>query len=44
MSIDEVYELTAIDPWFLAQMQELIEAERRYAALADGRRRRCCAT
>jgi carbamoyl-phosphate synthase large subunit len=33
MSIDEVYELTAIDPWFLSQMQELLEAEREYAAL-----------
>ena len=28
MTIDELYELTAIDPWFLAQMRELIEAER----------------
>src|SRR3954466_4654443 len=25
------YELTGIDPWFLGQMQELIDAERRYA-------------
>src|SRR5829696_5226485 len=33
LSIDEVYELTAIDPWFLAQLQELLEAERAYAAL-----------
>ena len=31
MPIADVYELTAIDPWFLAQMQELIDAERRYA-------------
>ena len=31
MSIADVYELTAIDPWFLGQMQELIDAERRYA-------------
>jgi carbamoyl-phosphate synthase large subunit len=31
MSIADVYELTAIDPWFLGQLQELIEAERRYA-------------
>ena len=31
MSIADVYELTAIDPWFLGQMQELIHAERRYA-------------
>ena len=33
MGIDELFELTAIDPWFLSQMQELIEAERAYAAL-----------
>ena len=30
----EIHELTAIDPWFLAQMQELLEAEQAYAALA----------
>ena len=35
VSIEEVYELTAIDPWFLAQFQELLEAEREFAALAD---------
>jgi carbamoyl-phosphate synthase large subunit len=34
-SIEELYELTAIDPWFLGQMQELVEAERAYAALGD---------
>src|SRR5688500_7148698 len=34
LSIEEVYELTAIDPWFLAQMEELLEAERAYTALA----------
>ena len=33
LSVAEVYELTAIDPWFLAQMGELVEAEREYAAL-----------
>jgi carbamoyl-phosphate synthase large subunit len=33
LSIDELYELTAIDPWFLAQMRELIDAEREYASL-----------
>ncbi|MEK7401073.1 MAG: carbamoyl-phosphate synthase large subunit, partial [Gemmatimonadota bacterium] len=33
MSVAEVYELTAIDPWFLEQMRELIESERVYAAL-----------
>src|SRR5207249_3782011 len=32
MQIEEVYELTAIDPWFLGQMEELVAAERRYAA------------
>jgi carbamoyl-phosphate synthase large subunit len=31
ISVQEVYELTAIDPWFLGQMEELIAAERRYA-------------
>src|SRR4051794_10474578 len=35
MSVEEVYELTAIDPWFLAQMAELLEAEREFAALSD---------
>ncbi|HEX5830947.1 MAG TPA: carbamoyl-phosphate synthase large subunit, partial [Gemmatimonadaceae bacterium] len=35
MSVAEVYELTAIDPWFLYQLQELVDAERRYAALPD---------
>jgi carbamoyl-phosphate synthase large subunit len=34
-SLDEIYELTAIDPWFLAQLRELVEAERSYAALAE---------
>jgi carbamoyl-phosphate synthase large subunit len=32
LSVAEIYELTAIDPWFLAQMAELVEAEREYAA------------
>lgn len=35
LSIAEVYELTGIDPWFLNQMVELLEAEREYAALAE---------
>ena len=35
MSVEELFELTAIDPWFLSQMEELIEAEREYAALAS---------
>ncbi len=33
MTVAEIYELTAIDPWFLEQLRELIEAEREYAAL-----------
>jgi carbamoyl-phosphate synthase large subunit len=28
LTVAEVYELTAIDPWFLAQIEELIQAER----------------
>ena len=31
--IAEVYELTGIDPWFLSQMQELLDAERAFASL-----------
>jgi carbamoyl-phosphate synthase large subunit len=27
MSLDEVYELTAIDPWFLSQIEELVRIE-----------------
>jgi carbamoyl-phosphate synthase large subunit len=33
MSVKELHELTAIDPWFLEQLRELVEAERWYAAL-----------
>src|SRR5437762_254773 len=35
MSVNEIHELTAIDPWFLSQMRELIEAERAYVALGE---------
>jgi carbamoyl-phosphate synthase large subunit len=35
MAVDELYELTNIDPWFLSQMQELIEAERGYASRGE---------
>ncbi|HEX9562394.1 MAG TPA: carbamoyl-phosphate synthase large subunit [Gemmatimonadaceae bacterium] len=35
MSVDEVNRITDIDPWFLQQMEELIQAEREYAALAE---------
>ncbi|MBA2245981.1 MAG: carbamoyl-phosphate synthase large subunit, partial [Gemmatimonadetes bacterium] len=34
-SIEEVAELTAIDPWFVAQLAELVEAELRYATLEE---------
>ncbi len=33
VSHDEIHELTFVDRWFLAQMQELVDAEREYAAL-----------
>jgi carbamoyl-phosphate synthase large subunit len=33
-SVADLYELTAIDPWFLNQMRELVEAERDYATRA----------
>ncbi len=32
-AIHELYELTGIDPWFLAQLAELVEAEAWYAGL-----------
>jgi carbamoyl-phosphate synthase large subunit len=35
LPIAEIHAITAIDPWFLAQMRELVEAEREYAGLAD---------
>src|SRR5256885_1235381 len=35
ISVRELHELTAIDPWFLEQMRELVEAERWYASLDD---------
>jgi carbamoyl-phosphate synthase large subunit len=33
LDVDEIYELTRIDQWFLSQMAELLEAERAFAAL-----------
>ena len=33
IGVKELHELTSIDPWFLEQMRELIDAERWYAAL-----------
>jgi carbamoyl-phosphate synthase large subunit len=35
LDVHELYELTRIDPWFLAQMQELVEAEGEYANLDE---------
>ncbi|HXI20423.1 MAG TPA: carbamoyl-phosphate synthase large subunit, partial [Gemmatimonadales bacterium] len=32
LTVDEVADCTGIDPWFLDQMQELVEAERAWAA------------
>jgi len=33
MSLEEIFELTAIDPWFLSQLSELIEAEEWFRSL-----------
>jgi carbamoyl-phosphate synthase large subunit len=35
LSVDELHELTAIDRWFLSQMEELVQAERAFSALAS---------
>jgi len=35
VSVDDVARATGIDPWFLYQMEELIEAERWFAGLGD---------
>ena len=35
MTVDDVADLTAIDPWFLQQMHELVDAERWYTALGS---------
>ncbi len=34
MSVEEVYEASAVDPWFLSQLVELLDAERWFAGLA----------
>jgi carbamoyl-phosphate synthase large subunit len=43
LTVREINELTHVDPWFLAQMQELVEAERNFVKLdsveADDMRR-----
>ncbi|MFW6202512.1 MAG: carbamoyl-phosphate synthase large subunit, partial [Gemmatimonadota bacterium] len=36
LSTEEVHELTAIDPWFLEQLRELVEAEKWWAGLGPG--------
>ena len=36
VSVDEVAQASGIDPWFLFQMEELLEAERWFAALPPG--------
>ncbi len=33
--VDTIAELTGIDPWFLSQLEELLDAERRFAAAPD---------
>jgi carbamoyl-phosphate synthase large subunit len=33
--IDDIAELTGIDPWFLSQLQELVDAERRFAEASE---------
>ncbi len=35
LSDAELFEITAIDPWFLSQMRELLDAELEYAATTD---------
>jgi carbamoyl-phosphate synthase large subunit len=36
LTVEEIAELSAIDPWFLAQMGELVEAETEWAGRRDG--------
>ncbi len=33
ITLEELHRITAVDPWFLQQMQQLVDAERDYAAL-----------
>ncbi|MBA3403223.1 MAG: carbamoyl-phosphate synthase large subunit, partial [Gemmatimonadaceae bacterium] len=35
ISVRDVHELTHVDPWFLEQMNELVDAEREYAGLGE---------
>ena len=44
MSIEEIHGITAIDPWFLDQLQEIVELENELAkfdSLATASRRSC---
>jgi carbamoyl-phosphate synthase large subunit len=33
-SVDEIFQLTKIDPWFLAQIKEIVDFEEELAATA----------
>jgi len=35
LSVEEISEVSHVDPWFIAQLSELVEAEAAYAALAE---------
>ena len=35
MTVAEIHALTMVDPWFLNQMRELVDAEREFAALSE---------
>ncbi len=35
LTVDDIHEITQIDPWFLHEMRELIDAERWYAGLTE---------
>jgi carbamoyl-phosphate synthase large subunit len=35
LTVEDVHALTMIDPWFLSQMQELVDAERAWVALPE---------
>jgi carbamoyl-phosphate synthase large subunit len=39
LSVEEIYELSAIDPWFLAQMAELVQAETQWRTGGQADRR-----
>ncbi len=39
LSVEEIYELSAIDPWFLGQLEELVEAEAAWRTVAPADRR-----